>query len=251
MSASLPLIFCAIDTPDLSAARDLAAAMREAGCGIKLGLEFFNANGPQGISAIRNTHPELPLFLDLKCHDIPNTVGGAVRAVASLAPAYLSLHASGGAAMMRAAQDAAREEALRLGIAPMALLGVTVLTSLDDAALDAIGQVPPVERQVLRLAKLTQDCGLAGIVCSGHDIAPVRKNLGGDLALMVPGIRPAGSAAQDQKRVMTPQEALQSGATHLVIGRPITEATDPGAAAAAILASLNAVDIARIKNKYI
>ncbi|MBI2234575.1 MAG: orotidine-5'-phosphate decarboxylase [Micavibrio aeruginosavorus] len=251
MSVSLPLIFCAIDTPDMNAARHLAAAMQEAGCGIKLGLEFFNANGPQGISAIRNTHPELPLFLDLKCHDIPNTVGGAVRAVASLAPAYLTLHASGGATMMRTAQDAANEEALRLGIAPMALLGVTVLTSLDDAALGAIGQVPPVERQVLRLAKLAQDSGLAGIVCSGHDIAPVRKDIGGDLVLMVPGIRPAGSAAQDQKRIMTPQEALRSGATHLVIGRPITEAADPGAAAAAILAGQNVVNTAPVKNKYI
>lgn len=238
MPPSLPIVFCAIDTPDPGAARHLAAAMQAAQCGIKLGLEFFNANGPQGVSAIRRAHPDLPLFLDLKYHDIPNTAAGAVRAIIPLAPAYLTLHASGGAAMMRAAQDAAGEESARLGVPPPALLGVTVLTSLDDAALDSIGQTRPMERQVLRLAKLVQDSGLAGIVCSGHDIAPVRAGLGRDLALMVPGIRPVGSAAQDQKRVMTPQEALRAGATHLVIGRPITAADDPGAAAAAILANL-------------
>lgn len=234
-----PVIYCAIDTPDLNAARNLAAAMQDAGCGIKLGLEFFNANGPQGVAAIRSACPDVKLFLDLKCHDIPNTVAGAIRSVISLAPAYLTLHASGGMDMMRAAQDAATEEAMRLGVAPPYLLAVTVLTSLDDSLLPTVGQHAPAEEQVLRLAKLAQAAGLPGIVCAGPDISSVRKNLGQNFILMVPGIRPAGSAALDQKRVMTPKDAMVTGATHLVIGRPISGAADPAQAARDILAALS------------
>ena len=233
-----PVIYCAIDTPDLNAARLLAAAMQDAGCGIKLGLEFFNANGPQGIAAIRNACPDVKLFLDLKCHDIPNTVAGAVRAVIALAPSYLTLHASGGTAMMQAAHNAAAEESMRLGVLPPALLAVTVLTSLDDAVLDAVGQTVPAEQQVLKLARLTHAAGLPGIVCAGPDISAVRKALGQNFILMVPGIRPSGSAAMDQKRVMTPKDAMVTGATHLVIGRPITRAADPAQAARDILATL-------------
>ncbi len=233
-----PLIYCAIDTPDLNAARHLAAAMQDAECGIKLGLEFFNANGPQGVAAIRQACPDLKLFLDLKCHDIPNTVAGAIRAVIRLAPSYLTLHAAGGAEMMRAAQDAATEESMRLGVNPPALLAVTVLTSLDDLALQSTGQQTPAADQVLRLAELTHAAGLPGIVCAGPDISAVRKALGQHFILMVPGIRPAGSAALDQKRVMTPKDAITIGATHLVIGRPITGAPDPARAARDILETL-------------
>jgi orotidine-5'-phosphate decarboxylase len=238
MARALPQIFCAIDTPDPASALALASAMEEAGCGIKLGLEFFCANGPQGVEKIRDRFPGLAIFLDLKFHDIPNTAAGAVRSATALAPSFMTVHASGGAAMMRAAQDAAHDEAARRGLAVPGLLAVTVLTSLDNAALEAIGQRTPSEAQVLELARLTKDCSLKGIVCSGADIKAVRNGLGDGLVLMVPGIRPAGSETQDQKRVMTPQDALRGGATHLVIGRPITENTDPAKAAQAIRESL-------------
>ena len=171
----------------------------------------------------------MALFLDLKCHDIPNTVAGAIRSVVPLAPDYITIHASGGAEMMRAAQDAAGDTKL---------LAVTVLTSLDDPALQAVGQRTPAASQVLTLAKLTHQSGLPGIICAGPDIADVRRDLVKPFVLMVPGIRPAGSAVGDQKRVMTPREAMTAGATHLVIGRPITEAADPATAAAAILQAL-------------
>jgi len=227
---SLPKIFCAIDTPDMKQAAALAESMRNAGCGIKLGLEFFNYNGPQGIAAIRDTFNDLPIFLDLKLHDIPNTVAGAVRSVSKLNVTYLTLHAAGGREMMQAAQYAADGK--------MMLLAVTILTSLDGEDLEEMGFALPPQEAVVRLARITEESGLAGIVCSPKEIQPVRNSLGEDLALMVPGIRPAGSATQDQKRVMTPQEAMQAGATHLVIGRPITGADDPAAAAAEIMASL-------------
>lgn len=225
-----PKIFCAIDTPDLAHARDLARAMAQIGCGIKLGLEFFCSHGPRGVEDIRNANPDLPLFLDLKLHDIPNTVAGAVKSVMGLRPTYLTLHAGGGIEMMKAANDAADGR--------IRLLPVTVLTSLDDKALHDVGQATPSETQVLRLARLVKNTGLPGVVCSGLDIAPIRHALGNDFILMVPGIRPASSDAGDQKRVMTPAKALRQGATHLVIGRPITGAPDPQEAAQAILEDL-------------
>lgn len=230
MSRRLPKIFCAIDTPDMKQAAALAEAMRHAGCGIKLGLEFFNYNGPQGISAIHDAFNDLPIFLDLKLHDIPNTVAGAVRSLTNLNVTYLTLHAAGGAAMMQAARHAAGDK--------IKLLGVTILTSLDHDALTHIGFALPPHESVLKLAGLVQESELAGIVCSPKEIEGVRASYGHDLVLMVPGIRPAGSDAGDQKRVMTPPEAMNLGATHLVIGRPITGAKDPAAAAADIMVSL-------------
>lgn len=230
MPISLPKIFCAIDTPDIKQAAALAEAMRNAGCGIKLGLEFFNYNGPQGIAAIRDTFNDLPIFLDLKLHDIPNTVAGAVRSVANLDVTYLTLHASGGSEMMQAAHHAAGDK--------IKLLGVTILTSLDNDALEKIGYALPAHESVMKLTGLVQESELAGIVCSPKEIQAVRSTYGHDLVLMVPGIRPAGTDTQDQKRVMTPEEAIDAGATHLVIGRPITGTKDPAAAAADIIASL-------------
>ena len=226
---NLPIIFCAIDNPDLKQAAAISRAVAEAGCGVKLGLEFFNANGPQGIAAIRDANPDMALFLDLKCHDIPNTVAGAIRSVVKLAPDYITIHASGGAEMMKAAQEAAGD---------IKLLAVTVLTSLDDSGLQDVGQQTPAAAQVLTLAKLVHVSGLPGIVCAGPDVDSVRLSLPKPFVLMVPGIRPAGSAVGDQKRVMTPKEAIMAGATHLVIGRPITGAPDPAAAAAEIIANL-------------
>lgn len=232
-------IFCAIDTPDHARALALAGNMAAVpGCGLKLGLEYFSSNGIAGVAAIRKAFADVPLFLDLKYHDIPNTVASAFRVFAGLGVDYLNLHAAGGREMMQAANAALIEEAQKQAVTAPKLLAVTVLTSLDDDNLRSVGQQVPARDQVLRLASLTKESGLAGIVCSAHEISVIREHLGPDFVLMVPGIRPAGAAVGDQKRVMTPQEALQAGATHLVIGRPITGAPDPAAAAAEIIASV-------------
>jgi orotidine-5'-phosphate decarboxylase len=227
-------VFAAIDTISTPVAAPLVGALAGAVGGIKLGLEFFCANGPQGIRAVMAGAAGLPLFLDLKLHDIPNTVAGAVRAVAPLAPYLLTVHAAGGPQMMRAAADAAAE----MGPGRPRLVAVTVLTSLDQSDLTAIGVAGGVTEQAARLAGLALASGLDGVVCSAHEAATLRKQLGPDAILVVPGIRPAGAATGDQKRVMGPAEAMAAGATHLVIGRPITEAADPAAAARAIAREL-------------
>lgn len=232
-------IFCAIDTPDLSSAKTLAQKLAGLPVGIKLGLEFFTAQGPEGVQIMREAcgvHNDF--FLDLKLHDIPNTVAGAVRAAMRCRPQFLTLHASGGVEMMKAALAASLEEEKKSGIKAPALLAVTVLTHMDEKDLSASGQMTPVADQVLRLATLAKEEGLPGVVCSPHEIRILRERLGNDFLLIVPGIRPAGSAKADQKRVMTPAEALQAGASSLVIGRPITQAPDPAIAAREILASL-------------
>jgi orotidine-5'-phosphate decarboxylase len=226
-------ILCAIDTPDPGRARALAAAVSGAVGGIKLGLEFFVANGP---AAVRQMAGATPLFLDLKLHDIPNTVAAAVRAAAALEPLLLTIHCAGGVAMMRAAAAAASEAGH--GARRMKLIGVTVLTSLDDGDLSATGQRGTTGEQAQRLALLARDSGLDGVVCSPHEIAALRAACGPSFLLVVPGIRPSGTAAADQKRVMEPRAALDAGADCLVIGRPISEAADPGAAARAIAAAL-------------
>lgn len=228
---SHPLIFCAIDTDDLAKAINLVKSIAPITRGIKLGLEFFNAQGLQGIEAVMNAVPEAEIFLDLKFHDIPNTVAGAVRTLSKrFKPAYLNVHASGGLEMMKAARDAC-DPATKL-------LSVTLLTSLDEPALKAIGYQSGLSDRVAQMALLTKEAGLAGVVCSSHEIEILRGVCGPDFALMVPGIRPMGSKEDDQKRIMTPAQALQLGATHLVIGRPITQAPDPAAAARAIVESL-------------
>ena len=234
----MPQIYCAIDTPDLARAVQLSQLVSSAGCGIKLGLEFFSANGGKGVEAIQAACPGIPIFLDLKFHDIPNTVAGAMRAVARLGVAVVNVHASGGRDMMIAAKEALQSESERLGLFLPKLIAVTVLTSLDDDNLKSVGQGGPVEHQAMRLALLSYECGLSGVVCSAHEIAMLRHRLGQDFVLMVPGIRPQGAATGDQKRVMTPPEAMKAGTTHLVIGRPITEADNPAEAARVILKSL-------------
>ncbi len=232
MSKSLPVIYCAIDNPDLSAAKKLVAQIVPAGCGVKLGMEFFNANGPQGVKAIMESAPGASIFLDLKYHDIPNTVAGAVRAASALGVDYLNVHAAGGLEMLRAAKAAC---------APATkLIAVTVLTSLDDDNLRSVGQATPAADQVKRLALLTREAGLDGVVCSAHEIELLRAACGADFALMVPGIRPAGADVGDQKRIMTPPDAIKAGATHLVIGRPITQAADPARTARDIAETVHA-----------
>lgn len=231
-SNGLPLIYVALDTKDMGKAGELTAALSEAGCGIKLGLEFFNTHGPQGVKMILSGRVKPSVFLDLKYHDIPNTVAGAIESVTSLDVSFLNVHASGGPEMMQAARKVCPPN--------IKLLAVTVLTSLNDSALDAVGQFTPAQDQVLRLARLTHSVHLDGVVCSAHEVKHLRNALPKDFVLMVPGIRPEGSEAGDQKRIMTPKQAVEAGATHLVIGRPITGAKDPAQAARDIYESIGA-----------
>ena len=232
-------ILVALDTTEVATAAGWARATREWVAGVKLGLEFFNARGQAGVAEIACLG--VPVFLDLKFHDIPNTVAGAVRAVAPLKPMILNLHAAGGAVMMKAALDAARDSAAKLGAAPPKLIAVTVLTSLGDDDLAAVGQPSGAADQVRRLAALTQACGLDGVVCSPHEIALLRRDLGPDFLLVTPGVRPSWAAAGDQKRVMEPAQAMAAGADYLVIGRPITGAGDPAEAARRIAAEIAGV----------
>jgi len=230
-------LFCAVDTTDLAFAQRLARQLIGAVGGLKLGLEFFVAHGPTGVRKVVGDSG-LPLFLDLKFHDIPNTAAGAVRAAVALAPAFLTIHISGGTAMMRATAETATSESKRLGVARPRLLGVTVLTSLTDRELFTVGQETPVAAQVARLAALAEDAGLDGVVCSPHEIALVRDQTRPDFVIMVPGIRPAASLHGDQMRVMTPAQARAAGADYLVVGRPITQDKNPAAAAGRIAAEL-------------
>jgi orotidine-5'-phosphate decarboxylase len=233
MTPSEPAIFVAIDTPDLDRAKDLAARLAGHVGGLKLGLEFFCAHGPDGVRAVTG-RGDLPLFLDLKLHDIPNTVAGAVRSVLDLKPNLLTVHAGGGPAMLEAAAEAAGEA----GADRPRIVAVTVLTSLDADDLSAVGQQPDPAAQAERLAALARASGIDGVVCSPHEAAALRTRLGPDAILVVPGVRPDWAAAQDQKRVMTPRQAAQAGADVLVIGRPITGADDPADAARRIAAEL-------------
>ena len=231
-AAPLAPVFCAIDTIELAYAVRCARAAAAAGFGVKLGKEFFTAHGPAEVRAVLPAGT--PLFLDLKFHDIPNTVAGAVRsAAAAMGPMMLTIHAAGGPAMIKAAVAAARESRQR----PL-ILAVTVLTSLDAGDLAAIGVSGDVSALVVRLAKLAQDNGADGVICAATEIEMLRATCGPDFKLVVPGIRPKGAAAGDQTRVMTPGEAFRLGADHLVIGRPITEAASPEAAAQAIAREL-------------
>jgi orotidine-5'-phosphate decarboxylase len=225
-------LFCAIDANSFDGAASLVRRLDGVDVGIKLGLEFFVAEGPQGVDKIRALLRQgTEVFLDLKLHDIPNTVAGAVRAAAKCRPDFITVHTSGGSAMMQAAAEAAAQGGTKL-------LGVTVLTHLDAADLSAVGQGEAVAAQVGRLAKLAAAAGLSGVVCSPQEIALLRGSLPPAMQLVVPGIRPAGADKGDQKRTMTPPEAAALGADYLVIGRPITQAADPARAAAEILESM-------------
>lgn len=230
-------VFVAVDTANLGQAVTLAHGLSAAG-GLKLGLEFFTAHGPQGVRALAGT-AKLPVFLDLKLHDIPNTVAGAVRSVTAFAPSILTVHAAGGRAMLRAAVEAARDGAEQHGVPRPQIVAVTVLTSLDEGDLGDIGVDRPVDEQVKALAGLAADCGLDGVVASPHEAAGLRAAFGPSFRLVIPGVRPPWAEAGDQKRVMTPQEARDAGADVLVIGRPITGAADPAAALTRILGELS------------
>jgi orotidine-5'-phosphate decarboxylase len=220
-------IFVAIDTQDVHRAAAIARDVSGLAAGVKLGLEFFCANGHEGV--LRIAEHETPIFLDLKLHDIPNTVEKAVEALAALQPAILTVHAAGGRAMMAAAKAAAPPETK--------VVAVTVLTSLDRDDLHSIGVDRSPASQVTRLAALAREAGLDGIVCSGAEVAQARAAWSGGF-FVVPGVRPAGAEVADQKRVVTPAEAIGDGASVLVIGRPITAAANPRRAIMDIAASL-------------
>jgi orotidine-5'-phosphate decarboxylase len=223
-------LIVALDTVDATRARQWADAVAPHAGLLKLGLEFFLANGSAGFRGITGA----PIFLDLKLHDIPNTVAGGVRAVLPLRPRMLTIHASGGSAMIQAAHQAAASA----GADRPMILAVTVLTSLDEAALNAVGVAATAAEQVLRLGRLAVEAGADGLVCSPLEVAMLRQALGPAVRLIVPGIRPDGAAAGDQVRTLTPAQAVDAGADWIVVGRPITGATDPGTAAAEIAAGI-------------
>ncbi|HMT45319.1 MAG TPA: orotidine-5'-phosphate decarboxylase [Chakrabartia sp.] len=220
-------IFVAIDTPDIKRAHDIAAKVHRHVGGLKLGLEFFCANGPDGVAEMAKIG--LPIFLDLKLHDIPNTVAKAMQSLHPLMPAIVTVHAAGGRAMMEDAKAAAPKGTK--------VVGVSVLTSLDGEDLHSIGVPSDPHAQVEKLTLLAKEAGLDGVVCSGAEVAAAKKIWPRGF-FVVPGVRPADGHSGDQKRVVTPRKALDAGASILVIGRPITQAADPDEAARAIEATL-------------
>ncbi len=221
-------IAVALDAPDAETAARWAQAVTPHVAVVKVGLELFCRTGPSIVQSVRGASGT-GLFLDLKLHDIPNTVAGAARSVARLQPTYLTVHAVGGAARVRAAVEAAPD---------VVIAAVTVLTSADDATLADVGLAGPSLDAVRRLSVLSVGAGARALVCSPQEVAAVRAEVGPDITLITPGVRPAGSAAHDQARVATPEQAIADGADLLVIGRPITAAADPGAAAAQIASGL-------------
>ncbi|MFI7613113.1 orotidine-5'-phosphate decarboxylase [Nonomuraea terrae] len=221
-------IAVALDAPDLETAARWAALVTPHVSTVKVGLELYLRYGPDVIASVRGASG-VAVFLDLKLHDIPNTVAGASRAVARLRPSILTVHAAGGPAMIRAAVEAAPHTRIA---------AVTILTSLSESDLGRIGIAGPADDAVRRLAALSVEAGATALVCSPNEVSAVRAEVGDGITLITPGVRPKGSDAQDQMRVATPEQALADGADLLVIGRPITAAPDPGAAAAAIAASL-------------
>ncbi|MER7500082.1 orotidine-5'-phosphate decarboxylase [Nonomuraea pusilla] len=221
-------IAVALDAPDLETAARWADLVTPHVSTVKVGLELYLRYGPDVIASVRGASG-VQVFLDLKLHDIPNTVAGAARAVGRLRPAFLTVHAAGGPAMIRAAVEAAPHTKIA---------AVTVLTSLSESDLAAVGMAGPAGDAVRRLAALSVEAGATALVCSPHEVAALRAEVGPDITLITPGVRPAGSDTQDQARVATPEQALADGADLLVIGRPITGSPDPGAAAAAIAATL-------------
>jgi orotidine-5'-phosphate decarboxylase len=221
-------IAVALDAPDLETAARWAGLVTPHVSTVKIGLELYLRYGPEVVASIRGASG-VKIFLDLKLHDIPATVTGAARAVARLRPDLLTVHAAGGSEVVRAAVQGAPDTMVA---------AVTVLTSLSSADLEQIGMMGPMSDAVRRLAVLGVSAGARGLVCSPQEVAAVRAEVGPDITLITPGVRPAGSSADDQARTATPEEALRAGANLLVIGRPITAAPDPGAAAAAIAAPL-------------
>jgi len=228
-------VIIALDVDTKNKALDLVDRL-EAARMFKVGLELFTAEGPSLLRELKQRGKQV--FLDLKLHDIPNTVAGAVSAGTAHGIQMMTLHASGGLGMMRSARDAAEAASQKSGLRRPLLLGVTVLTSLKSQELAAIGMTADTEAQVLRLARLSREAGLDGVVCSPWEIDLIKEECGRDFLVVTPGIRPAWAAAQDQKRIMTPAQALQRGADYIVVGRPVTQAESPAGAFEAIIKEL-------------
>jgi orotidine-5'-phosphate decarboxylase len=222
-------LIVALDVSTAAAARKIVAAVGDSAHAYKVGMQLYTAEGPSIVSELVGSGRRV--FLDLKYHDIPNTVGAAVREAARLGASMLTVHASGGGKMLRAAVEAAQKPGLLV-------LGVTVLTSLDDVELGKIGLRGGALDQVLRLAALALSNGCKGVVASALEAAALREEFGHDFTIVTPGVRLAGSGPNDQARVVTPSEAISAGASHIVVGRPITEASDPAAEARAILGQI-------------
>lgn len=229
-------IICAVDASDADEASTIASQVRPHVGAVKLGLEFFTANGAAGVEYI--TRLGIPVFLDLKFHDIPNTVAKAIAATVGMNMFMMTVHTTGGQAMLKAAIDASDRVSQITGKERPLIIGVTLLTSLDQDDIAILGFRDSLQEQVIRLADLAQSAGLDGVVCSPFEITPLRKACGTDLKLIVPGIRPEGSAQDDQKRTLTPKDALKRGADYLVIGRPITDSDNRAQAALQIAESL-------------
>jgi len=225
-------IFVALDTTDVGRAVELAHGLKGSVGGVKLGKEFFTAHGPDGVHRVIECG--MPLFLDLKYHDIPNTVAGAIRAALPLNPFIVNVHAGGGRRMMEAAAEAADKAE---GIRPK-VIGVTVLTSMTRVDMAEVGIDEEPLEHVLRLGRLAKSSGLDGVVCSAKEVVALRGSVGRDFMLVVPGIRPVWASADDQRRVVTPKDAIDLGADYLVIGRPITGHKDPTEAARLIAEEL-------------
>jgi orotidine-5'-phosphate decarboxylase len=219
-------IIVALDAPNLASAIRLVDELEDAISWVKIGLQLFAAEGPSIVSAMKQR--QLKVFLDLKFHDIPNTAHEAVRSVVGLGAEMTTIHLSGGTSMVRSAVEAAAGSQLLV-------LGVTVLTSMDESQLREIGVLRTPEQQVIELVTLGYGCGLRGVVCSPLEIGPLRSRFGDSLTIVTPGVRPSGAMLDDQKRVMTPADAVRAGASHLVIGRPITAAKSPREAATRIV----------------
>ena len=226
-------LIIALDVSSAAAAQKIVAAVGETACLYKVGMQLYTAEGPQVVRDLVASGRKV--FLDLKYHDIPNTVGAAVREAAKLDVSMLTVHAAGGRPMLRAAVESA---AVRKDLT---VLAVTVLTSMDNEEMNSVGVDGLVVGQVLRLAQLALNCGCQGIVTSAKETVELRKRLGAGFAIVTPGVRPAGSDHGDQARVVTPREAIAAGATHIVVGRPVTEAPDPAAAARRILEEMSEV----------
>ena len=218
-------IYVPLDNVDLEQSQRLSLMLKDQIGGVKIGKEFFTKFGPEGVTKIRNLG--VPIFLDLKFHDIPNTVAGAIRSAISLEPSILNVHAQGGRDMLLASRDAIDNEIDKLGCKPPLLFGVTVLTSMNKSDLRETGVADSVLEQVKRLTLLCAETGLDGVVCSANEIKIVREVGGEDFKIITPGIRPAWSERGDQKRIVTPAEAIKRGGDFLVIGRPITQSQDP------------------------
>jgi orotidine-5'-phosphate decarboxylase len=232
-------LIVALDVDNTNDARKIVDDLRDQVGAFKIGLQLFSAGGPEVVRSLVATGARV--FLDLKFHDIPNTVEGAVRECVRLKVLMLNVHAAGGGEMLKRAAEAVRDEAAKLGRVHPKLIAVTVLTSADQSVLDETGIDSSVESQVMRLAKLAHDSGLDGVVASPQEISPIRKALGNDFLIVTPGVRPAGASRADQKRVATPAEAVDAGADFLVMGRAILDAPDPREAVRQIVEEMESV----------